>query len=62
MLQYPWEPHRSLSSDTFAGIFDMDTPNPDNLDELIRSYCTIRISLLLYHQINDVIIRQSKTH
>ena len=57
MLQYPWEPHNTLRSDTFIyrQLFGNGVPNLDNIDEQIKSALAYMIDYNLEYQINDTI-------
>ena len=57
MLQYPWEPHKSIlqNYDSYAKLTWYGVDNLDNIDQLIREYCIYYIDTSLQPQINDLI-------
>ena len=57
MLQYPWEPYKSLISngEYYAKLIRDGIDNLDNIDELVRVSCSFFIDFYFYHQDNDTI-------
>ena len=57
MLQYPWQPYKTLRSDydDYVKLFRTGVSSLDNIDELIRSACGYSLDSRLVYQINDII-------
>ena len=64
MLQYPWEPHKTLFNDeqTYEQLILDGVPNLDNIDEQIKSTFGYLIDYNLQYQINDTIHLSIQKH